>query len=219
MNPRRTETRQIGQEGSEGFTVGQVPEGAAAGLESQQAAIRCFEATGVPKWESIGMVSAKMGPEAASQEWGMVLAQDTAPHEVVEVLCALARSSPQLAQGLLTEWLQGRHVEGDLYLTRLPWLNSLPMGLRVDGDLSLVGCEALESLGEGIVVGGSMGLLCCASLRNLPNSMNVAGELDVRGCKQLTVVPSGVRVGGVLRAWPGTQVESEAGCDRQIIFG
>ena len=187
--------------------------------ETEDAVMRCLEATGMRHWEALGHVTSLCSPHAARREWLQGLEGGITALGAVEALNDLAQAAPDLAHGLLQEWLRGRCLEGDLVLNGLGWVRFLPDDLQVDGDLNLVGCESLERLGAHTVVGGTLALLNCPGLRQLPVGLFVGGELDVRACRCLSKLHKDLEVRGDLRCWLGVEIPDGISVCGRIIRG
>lgn len=186
---------------------------------SEETIFKCLEATGMRHWEALGHISVMIGQCTARREWQAALDGGMTTPDTVKTLDELAISSPDFAQELLSEWLGGRHLKGDLCLNGLPWIRSLPENLTVDGDLGLIGCIGLEHLGANTTVGGSVGLLCCNSLSHLPSRLSVGSELDIRSCPKLSSLPPDLNVGGDLQLWPGIEVPVRVMVRGRIFLG
>jgi len=129
---------------------------------------------------------------------------DTAPSlapRSIEVQSPVVKSySPGEFKKLLSEnhsFAPNVTVTGDLDLSRMFSLTSLPVGLKVEGSLNL-SCTGLTSLPKGLQVEGYLTLYRCTGLTLLPKGLQAEGGLDLYGCTGLTSLPERLQVGGLL---------------------
>ncbi len=162
--------------------------------------VALYRATGDTLWTALGAVATTAAGRAlARREWDTYLASNPRGAEPVLPLLEVADASPRLAMDLLRVWLAGRHIDGSLDLSGLPWVTDVP-GHATEGDLCLSGCRNLRSLGEGLVVGGHLEIARCRSLRALPKGLRLGGDLWADGCRSLADIPPDIVVGGRIHA-------------------
>jgi hypothetical protein len=90
----------------------------------------------------------------------------------------------------------GTFVDGDLDLSHIPHLHSLPAELTVTGRLTLDGCLSLHTLPRGLNCYelSARGI----PLRTLPDDIRVISRMDLSDCEQLEHLPSGLKVGTLI---------------------
>lgn len=146
-----------------------------------------LEATGASRWSAFGMVATSMTGvgRLARREWVDYLTRCPRGAEPLLALLDLGAGDPTLANRLLALWLRDRHVDSDLDLSGVTWVESLPEGLVVEGNLFLVDCPFLAHLPKGLRVGGHLVLGRCPALRSLPANMDVGVDLILKSCHSL----------------------------------
>ena len=89
----------------------------------------------------------------------------------------------------------GMHIEGNVSLSSLSKITSLPDHLIFDGDLNIMHMPNLEKLPDNLVVKGNLELHECGQLKSLGQYLDVQGALVINQCHQLLTLPSLMNVG------------------------
>ena len=89
-------------------------------------------------------------------------------------------------------------VQGDVDLSNLEELESLPTQLTIHGNLNLEGCTSFSALPEGLHVAGDLNLEGCISFTDWPEELHITGSINLKSCISFSTLPEGLHVKGDL---------------------
>lgn len=170
-------------------------------------ALQSLEASGMPRWEAIGLIALALGQQSVMDECAGFISGGPEEDEIRKALDGIAAHMPDFANDLFQRWFAGPGISSLFVSDRLAWPRRIPGGLVVDRGIHLSRCHALERIGDGLRTGQNFTLEECPSLTRLPDSLDVGGAMTIRHCASLRSIGKHSVIGGDLTLWDASQFD------------